>query len=199
MIFRLLLALIFLGASCHESKAAETSTYYIPPSQFNAVIEVMDNGFANIFGLFRSATGNFAFDETTKSLSNLKIALDTTSLIASNNDSQRDLANLLSSFQNPELRITAGDTVVFTDNKADIKANLTFHGITIPLTLEATLNKSGKSPKAGNVFSSEGDAIGLSMRGSFKRADFGMAEAADTPARFGDTFTLLIEVEALKQ
>src|SRR5579864_3967541 len=115
---RLLLALLLLlpmDAAAEESPAA----YYVPPPQFSAALQVMDLGFANVFALFQNATGSFSFNETDKSLSHLRLALDATSLMSSNSGSQRDLANLLGIMQYPEIRITAPDSVTFTDGKAD--------------------------------------------------------------------------------
>jgi len=93
----------------------------------------------------------------------------------------------------------APDTITFTDNKAEIKANITLHGITKPVTLMATLNKFGKSEKAGSMWTGEGDAVGLSMQTVLKRADFGLTDSPDTPAHFGDTLSLMLEMQAIKQ
>src|SRR5271170_5954164 len=106
--------------------------YYIPPFQFNAALEVMDLGFANVFGLFRNATGSFEFDETTKSVTNVKLAVDATSLIANNPENIGDLMVLLGTTQYPEIVFIARDSFSFADSKADIKGNLTIHGVTKP-------------------------------------------------------------------
>ncbi len=184
-----------LPAAAAESPVA----YYVPPPQFSAAMQVMDQGFANIFALFQNATGSFSFDENAKSLSRLRLAIDASSLTGSNAASQRDLGNLLGILQYSEIRITAPDSVTFTDNKADVKATLTIHGISKPVTLQATLNHVGKSPHGGGMWSSEGDAVGMSLKGSFKRADFGMSDNPELPARFGDTMTLMLEVQGLRQ
>jgi polyisoprenoid-binding protein YceI len=75
--------------------AAEDSLerYYVPPKQFNAALEVMDLGFANVFGLFRNATGSFEFEPATKSVDHLRVALDATSLVANSAENERDLMN----------------------------------------------------------------------------------------------------------
>ena len=180
--------------------AAEASAnYYVPPPQFSAALQVMDLGFANVFALFQNATGSFSFDESAKTMSHLRLAVDATSLTSSNSGSQRDLANQLAVMQYPEVRITAPDAVTFADNKATVKANMTLHGVSKPVTFEATLNHVGKSPHAGGMWSNEGDAVGMSLRGSFKRADFGMSDDPEVPGRFGDTMTLMLEIQGLRQ
>jgi len=179
---------------------AEPAAYYAPPSEFNAALQVMDMGFSNDFALIRNATGSFTYDEATKTISNLRLALDATSMSAGNNDTQRALANFLASFQYPEIRVTMPDSAVFTDNKAELKATVTMHGTSKPVTFSAVLNKSGKSSRAGGMWSSQGDAIGLSLRGDLKRADFGLSSNnPELPERFGDTVTLMLEMQAIQQ
>jgi len=169
----LIIALLFTALPA--TAAEETSAhYYIPPSQFNAAMEAMDLGFANVFGLFRNATGSFEFEETTKSVTNLKFAIDASSLIANNPENISGLMVMLGTTQYSEISFIAKDSFSFTEGKADIKGDLTLHGVTKPFVLEATLNHIGKSPRGGGMWSSEGSAVGLSMRGTLKRADFGM-------------------------
>lgn len=194
------LLLVFAFLLVPVAAAAEgTEHYYIPPPQFNAALQVMDLGFANIFGLFRNATGSFTFEPGTKSVDNLRLALDATSLMTSNPDNGRDLAMLLGSAQYPEISFVAGDSVSFAEGKADIRGTLTIHGTSKPFTLEATLNHIGKSPKGGGMWADEGEAIGLSLHGNFKRADFGMVDDPTVKSRFGDTITLLLETQAIRQ
>lgn len=197
---RLFFLLLIISLPITSVFAAESSgLYYIPPPQFNAAMQIMDSGYANDFALFRNATGSFVFDDTTKAISNLKLAIDSTSMLASSNDNQRDLSNLLSAFQYSEIRIMAPDSVTFADNRAEIKANVFMHGVSKSVTFEATLNKSGMTSNTGSMWSSEGKAVGLSLRGNIKRADFGMVDDPAAPARYGDSITLMLEVQAIKQ
>lgn len=194
------LLFIFLAVSSAAYAADDTTAhYYIPPAQFNAALQVMDLGFANVFGLIRNATGSFDFDSAAKSISHVRLALDASSLMASSPENQNDLAAMLAVTQYPEIGFTAPDSVTFTDNKAEIKGMLSLHGASKPFTLEATLNHIGKSPNGGGMWDSEGEAIGLSLHGTFKRADFGLADDPETPGRFGDTITLMLETQAIKQ
>jgi polyisoprenoid-binding protein YceI len=191
----LVLTLFPLGAGAEETSAH----YYIPPSQFNAALEVMDLGFANVFGLFRNATGSFEFEASTKSVGNLKLAIDASSLMANSPENTSDLMVLLATTQYPEIVFFTRDSISFTEGKADIKGMLTVHGVTKPVTMQATLNHIGKSPKGGGMWNDQSEAIGLSLRATFKRADFGMTDDANMPGRFGDTVTLLLETQAIRQ
>jgi polyisoprenoid-binding protein YceI len=67
-----------------------------------------------------------------------------------------------------------------------IEGNLTLHGVTKPLTLEAKLNKTAPNP-----FDKK-PTLGFSAKGSLKRSDFGMASAIPI---IGDVVTLTIDAE----
>lgn len=193
------LLIIFLLMTLPAQAADNSENYYVPAPQFNAAIQIMDMGFSNIFALFRNATGGFSYDDSNKSISNMRLALDMTSLTANSNENQRDLANMFGVFQFPELRVTAPDAVTFQNNKAQIKATVTLHGISKPITFEIVLNKAAKSTRAGGMWSSDGEAVGLSMRGALKRSEFGLTESAEATPRFGDTINLSLELLAIKQ
>lgn len=196
-VFSLLILLV--GLPLNAALASSDTSYYIPPSQFNAAMQVMDLGFSNIFGLFQNATGRFSFEESSKTLSHLRLAIDTTSLIANNAANQHDLAALLDVSRYPEISISSTESYSFAEGKAEIKGTLTLHGVSKPVILQATLNHIGKSPHGGGTWSSEGEAIGLSMRGTIKCADFGIGNNPDMPSRFGDTITLMLETQAVQQ
>jgi len=191
----LLILLLFVGG---VQAADNSATYYIAPPQFNTTMQIMDSGFAYVTAIFRNATGSFTFDDTAKSISNVKLAVDTTSLLASSPENQRDLGNMLGAFTNPEMRIIAPDAVTFKDGKADIKANIMLHGAVKPVTFEATLNKTGKAASNG-LWGGETEAVGLSLRGQIKRPDFGMVDDPALPARFAELITLMIDVTAIRQ
>lgn len=196
-LFLLCLTVITFVAGFSQPVHAQ-ETYYIPPPQFNAAFQVMDLGFANIFGLFQNATGSLNYDETTKTVSRLRLAIDATSLIAGNADNQRALMAFFDVARYPEISLTSSDNFSFTDGKADVKATLILHGVSKSITLATTLNRTGKTPYGGGMWSSTGEALGLSMRGTFKPADFGLSDS-NASGRFGDTVTLMLEVQALRQ
>lgn len=190
------LMLFSLGTASAADMAAK---YYVPPGQLNASIQVMNQGMANIIGLFSNATGSFNYDDSSKTLSNLKLAVDTTSIVSGSADNKTDLSNLLEVSQYPEIRFTVPDNMTFADNKASLKGTLTLHGTSKPITLDATLNSVGKTTHSSNAWANEGSTIGLSLHGNIKRADFGMNDTADTAGRFGDTIALQLEIQAIKQ
>jgi polyisoprenoid-binding protein YceI len=184
----LLLALIFTS-----SAAGAADRYYVPPSQFSAAFQIMDLKFSNILGTFQNATASFSFDAETKKISDLRIALDASSLSTSNGRNVGDLAELFETRKYPEITFASAAGGEIGVDKKEIKGTLNVHGTAKPFTLEATLNNVGELPGGS------GKAVGISLRGSFKRADFGFGDAAEMPGRFGESVALMLELQAIKQ
>jgi polyisoprenoid-binding protein YceI len=196
------LILFFLVVAYPTSLMADdAASYYIPPAQFSASLQVMSLGFANVVALFQNATGSFSFDDGDKSITHLRLAIGTDSLVTSSTDNQRDLKVLLNVAQYPEIQLTAPERTLFKDGKATISVQLTLHGTTKPVTFDATLNHVGDTPYGGGLFAGKGQAVGVSLHGTLKRADFGMGEDPDSgdKNRFGDVIMLQLEMQAIKQ
>ena len=88
------------------------------------------------------------------------------------------------------MTFTATSAKALGNDRYTIDGQLELRGVTRPLTLEATLNKSAPYPIGDKAF-----VMGVSARGSLKRSDFGMTYAVEN-GLVGDTVELIIEFEA---
>ncbi|ERH41468.1 polyprenyl-pyrophosphate binding protein [Legionella pneumophila str. Leg01/11] len=85
-------------------------------------------------------------------------------------------------------------TATFVSNKVDVlsktsakvQGTLTLHGISKPVTLMVTLNKTGKNPISDKI------SVGFSAKTDIKRSDFGMNTLLPD---VGDNVSLEIEAE----
>ena len=75
------------------------------------------------------------------------------------------------------------------DNVGRLTGNLTMHGVTQPITMNVTYNKSGKH------VSGKYSIDGFSAQGKLKRSDFGLK--AFTPW-IGEEIEFTIELEAVR-
>lgn len=180
------LCLGYLLLVCGMTAQAAMKKFYVEPTQFNAAFQVMDRGLSNVIGLFQKATAAFAFDEETQTISNLRIALDATSMMVANPTASTALDTLFAVRDYPEISFMATAPHVFKDGKADIKGTLSIHGQKKEAIFHAVLNAS------------KGSKAGLSLQGSFRRADFGMGDEPEMPGRFGDSITLMLEMQAIR-
>ena len=91
----------------------------------------------------------------------------------------------------PDIRFTSTALKMATPTTGTLTGDLTFLGITKPVTLTVTVNGAlAKHPFAGQP------AVGFSATASIKRSDFGMGTYIPT---VGDEVQLLIEVEFIKK
>jgi polyisoprenoid-binding protein YceI len=180
---------------------AEPTAFFVPPQQSSATLQVSELGFANVTGIFSQSVANFKYDEADKSLTGLRFAITTASLSTGNPYYANELLSerYFAARQFSEITFLQLKPVSFTDGKAKIEGELAVRGERKPLTLEATLNRVGKSPYGGSMWGSDGYAVGLSLRGTFKRADYGMNNPYDeTASRFGDEINLQLDIQGIK-
>ena len=187
---RALLVLVF-GFLWTPAQAKEAK-YYVPTGQLSAAFQVMDQGYTNLLGMFQNATGAFAFDPETSTISQVKIAVDTSMILGPNQSALYEFSKLLETRRYGEISFMATAPSKFDGGKAQIKGTLRVHGQSKPAMFEGTLNNVGKGDDEESV-------MGLSLKGSFNRSDFGMADEPEIPSRFGEAVTLLLEAQAIRQ
>ena len=91
--------------------------------------------------------------------------------------------------QFPEIKFRSTKIEKTGDNTGKMTGNLTFLGISKPVTLDVTFNKA-----IGNHPFKNKPAIGFSATGSLKRSDFGMSTYIP---QIGDQVDIIIEAEFL--
>jgi len=179
---------------------AEPQRYEIDPEHFSVGFLVDHIGYDKVLGMFRKAGGSYTFDESTGTLGDVRITIDTASVFS--NHKKRDdhlrSADFLNSNEFPEMVFTAAGATRKGERGYVIEGQLELLGRTRPVTLEATWNKSAEYPIGGGVFGGKPYVMGVSARGSFRRSEFGMSYAVDN-GWVGDDVHLIIEFEARRQ
>ena len=192
------LALTGLGLVPAAPAMAQAAGYKIDPDHLTVAFLVDHVGYAKTLGLFRTARGNYSFDEANGKLSAVRIEVDTSSVFSNQRKRDDHLKgpDFLNSSEFPRMLFTA-DTARRTGERSfEIAGQLQLLGKTQPLTLQATWNKSAESPLGG--FGRKPYVMGVSARGSFKRSAYGMNYAVAN-GWVGDEVALIIEFEAIRQ
>lgn len=173
---------------------AEPRRYEIDPEHLTVGFLVEHVGFAKVFGRFREASGRFTFDEETRTISDVRVVVQTESVFTNVEARDQHLRSedFLEVEMHPEM-IFEADHAVLDGRTGELPGRLTLRGIEKPLTLSVTWNKSGVSPLPGNPY-----VAGFSARGSFDRSDFGMTYGV-ADGLVGDEVELIIELEAQRQ
>lgn len=182
-------ALAFVSAA-----SAETGKYKLDPGHSQVLFSYNHIGYSQTFGMFSGFEGEIDFVEGDIAASTIAVSIPVLSMITG---WDARLQHLMSKdFFGAE----EGDLVTFTstsievtgDNTAAVTGDLSMNGVTKPITLAATLNKSAPypfGPKEGTP------TLGFAATATLVRSDFGLG--AFVPA-VSDEIELLINVEALK-
>ncbi|HEY8521941.1 MAG TPA: YceI family protein [Gammaproteobacteria bacterium] len=187
-----------LGASLAAAARpsfGEAATYALDPEHATVAFLVPHIGFAKVLGQFREVEGSFRFDEAAGELSDIEIVVQTESVTTGHEGRDRHLrsADFLDSDRFPRMRFVAASARRTGERTFDIEGELELRGVTRPLTLHATWNKSADYPIGNRAY-----VTGASARGVVKRSDYGMTYALDN-GWVGDEVEILIEIEARRR
>jgi len=173
---------------------AQPAPYQLDPEHITVAFLVAHIGYAKVLGQFSSVAGSFRFDEAAGTIGDVEIIVETASVSTGHEARDRHLRSddFLASERYPRMRFVAEGARRTGERTFEIEGQLELRGTTRPLTLAATLNKSGEYPLGDRAH-----VIGVSARGTLQRSEFGMTYAVDN-GWVGDDVELLIELEARK-
>jgi len=187
-------AVAFAALTAALPARAEPRTYVIDPSHFSIVFNAMHIGYAPTWGLFLKGEGSFTYDENTRELSDLSVAIETASVFS--NDERRDghlrSDDFLSADAHPRITFRMTDARAETEATGTVIGDLSLRGVTRPVTLNVTLNKIGPYPFGDT------HVVGISARTVLRRSDFGMIYAVEN-GLVGDEVDIRIDLEAVRQ
>lgn len=182
-------ALFSLGTSMPAR--AETSTYTFDKAHTQIFFGVNHLGFSTSRGKFLDFDGGFTFNTAEPAKSSIDVTIKPAGL---NLDDQKwndhlKGADFFNVEKFPTMTFKSTAIEVTGDNTANITGDLTLLGVTKPVTLAVTHNKTDKHPMSGKIVS------GFSAKGSLKRSDFGMNYGLPM---VGDDVAIEIEVEGIQ-
>lgn len=181
-------------------------TYDLDPTHASLTWKVNHFGLSNYTARFTGLSGTLVFDPADLSASVLDVTIDPASVEtdypfdfkASHADSPFDTFDQEISESDAYFNSTAFPAITFKStevtatgpNTGTVTGDLTFRGVTKPVTLDVTYNGTASFPWAP-----EQPKIGFSAAGTLKRSDFGMDVLVPSVS---DEVDLLIEVEFAK-
>ncbi len=170
--------------------------YTIDPEHLVVAFLVDHIGYAKVLGMFRKASGEFTFDEATGTLSALRVEVETASVDTNHRKRDQHLRSpdFLNSGEFPTMVFTADGATRTDAGTFVIDGTLELIGDERPLRLEATLNKAAEYP----IGRGKPWVIGISARGAFERAPYGMTYGVDN-GWVGNRVELIIELEARRE
>ncbi|NOD65601.1 MULTISPECIES: YceI family protein [unclassified Ruegeria] len=186
-----LAVLLSMGAT---TALSESGTYELDPGHSQVLFSYDHIGFSETFGMFSGFSGEIEFNEDDPSSSSVLVSMPVKSMITGwDARLQHFMSDDFFSASDSDVVTFASTSIEVTGEKtANISGDLTMNGITKPVVLETTLNKSAPypfGPKEGT------STLGLAATATIVRSEFGLGAFA--PA-VSDEIELLINIEALK-
>jgi len=179
-------ALGMVLAAASASVAAET--YQLEKSHIDLLFSINHLGFTQKHGSFRDLDATLQYDALHPEKSQVTVTVKTESLDTGfaqrDNDVKSD--KFLDVAKYPEMRFVSTKVTPGPADTLLVQGNLTLHGVTKPLTLNAKLNKSGPNP-----FDKK-PTIGFSASGTLKRSDYGVSTYLPM---IGDDIAITIDAE----
>ena len=188
------LAIALIAATACTPALAEPVRYELDPEHTTVSFLVDHIGYAATLGLFLEFEGGFTYDEDTQELSDVMVVVQAASVETfheARDDHVRN-ADFLNVSDYPEITFIADGGTPESATQGSVDGTLTLLGESRPLRLDVTLNKAAEYP-----FGHRRYTLGLSIRGSVMRSEWGMTYAVDN-GLVGDEVTLLIETEAMR-
>jgi polyisoprenoid-binding protein YceI len=171
--------------------------YEIDKLHTSLIFRVSHIGFSAYTGRFTRVDAKLDFDPARLAASRVSVTIDPRSIQADNvpSDFLETLAgkDWLDAGSYPEMKFVSRKVEVTGTNDLRIHGDLTLHGVTKPIVLNASYNGGYAShpmePRA---------RIGFSAQGKFKRSDFGISHGIPAPGTtmgVGDEVQVVLETE----
>ncbi|ULU25511.1 YceI family protein [Dyella terrae] len=168
---RALRYLVLAGlVSAAVSVQAAPVTYKMDPGHTMVLFSWNHFGFSNPTANLGIGDGTIVFDDKDVSKSSVDVTLPLTDLDThvSKLDEHLKKPDFFDADKYPTITFKSTKVQAAGGNKYKVTGDLTVHGVTKPVTLDATLNKSGEHPMM------KVQTVGFDASTTLKRSDFGM-------------------------
>ena len=188
---RALFALLLLVLLPVNPANAKAEHFKISPVHTRVAFQVSHAGFSNPIASFSQPSGEIDFDPDDVAGARVDVRIPIATLELGDAHWQGKILDptFFDSKKYPEARFVSTQVSKTGDNTYTIAGTLSLHGVSHPVTLQATFNALKRHPLTLRR------TIGFSATGTLKRSDFGMDSWMHL---VGDDVHLLIEVEAEK-
>lgn len=152
------------------SAQAAPVTYQLDPHHTMVLFSWNHFGFSNPTADIGIADGALVFDQQDPAKSSVQVSMPLSLLDTHVTALDQHLkeADFFDADKYPLITFKSTAVQPLGDNKFKVSGDLTVHGVTKPVVLDATLNKVGAHPMT------KVQAIGFDATGTLKRSDFGL-------------------------
>ncbi|MGH6781709.1 MAG: YceI family protein [Sphingomonadaceae bacterium] len=153
-----------------DARAVQAGSYVVETSHTRVLFSLNHFGFNDYYGEFADATGSLVIDPKNPAASKLDVSVPVASVSTSNATLDEELkgADWFDAAQFPAIRFVSIAVQQTGANTAKVTGNLTMHGVTKPVVLDATFNAAGANPLSKTF------TTGFHVQGMIRRSDFGV-------------------------
>lgn len=170
---------------------ATPAKYTLDPSHSQVVFNYEHLGFSTTYGMFSGFEGEILFDQTDPANSSVTVSMPARSMLTGWEQRFQHFmsGDFFGAGEDEMITFTSTAIEITGETTAKITGELTLNDVTRPVTLDATLNKTGQHPMAGK------DWAGFDATTTLKRSDFNLGAFA--PA-VSDEVAVMISIEAAR-
>jgi polyisoprenoid-binding protein YceI len=164
-----ILALAALLGASFATQAAPV-TYKLDPTHTMVLFSWNHFGFSNPTANLGISEGTLVYDEANPTKSSVEVTMPLANLDThvSALDEHLKKPDFFDAAKYPVVTFKSTQVEALGGNKFKVTGDLTVHGVTRPVVLDATLNKAGMQPML------KVPAVGFDATGTIKRSDFGV-------------------------
>jgi polyisoprenoid-binding protein YceI len=153
-----------------DPAAVPAGTYALETSHARVVFSLSHMGFSTWYGDFSGTTGTLTLDPKNAAAAALAVTIPVASVSTTNAkvDSELKAANWLDATQFPTITFKSTKVTLTGATTAQVAGDLTLHGVTRPVVLDATFKASGVN------MLTKAFTVGFEVKGRIKRSDFGV-------------------------
>ncbi len=176
------------GLALSAQLAAADPEYHVEKTHVDVLFAVSHFGFTQKHGAFRDLEAKLDCDPARIESCRVEVTIRADSIDTGDAARDKDLrsSGFFDVARFPELRFVSRKVTKGTDPQLLIDGDLTMHGVTKPVRLQATLNKVAPNPF------DKRPTLGFSARATLKRSDFGITGLLPM---IGDEVAITIDAE----
>jgi polyisoprenoid-binding protein YceI len=185
------LSAAIMGGGAHaqatnsDFKAVQAGDYVVETHHTRVLFSVAHMGFSTWYGDFTGVKGTARINPADPAADALDVTIPTASVLTTNEtlDDELKSPDWFDAAKYPTITFKSRQFTVIGPDKGQVTGDLTFHGVTRPVTLNVSFNGSGANPMTKTY------TTGFEVSGKIRRSDFGVAKYVPI---VGDDVTLII-------
>jgi polyisoprenoid-binding protein YceI len=170
--------------------AAKSGVLVIDPVHSSTVFKIKHVNVTNFYGRFNQIGGKLTFDEANPASIAVEVEVKTASVDTNNaaRDTHVKSPDFFDVEKFPTATFKSTQAKKTGDHTYEVSGDLTFHGVTKPITIQVQHTGTADHPQMGHV-------VGFETTFTIKRSDFGVNMGVKEGA-LGDEVTLTFSLEA---